>query len=332
MKRFLITILIFVSIPLLILLCVYLWTDPFRCIHAFDINDVDDTNREYLSTELFLRNNPVYHYNSFIFASSRGGGMNTYHWKQHLPEGSQPFLFQAWTESVTGIYMKISYLSKQHVPLDNVLILLDIPSSFEDQFQSPKAVLSMKHYLFTGHTKLYYNTVQYSNFIQKPSLWLSSIKKKVKSIHTVCEADTITNDWVASNKYNYTTLPPQDSLKQCSEMTKQTFLAQVEHSNGIVKVSEPLITSLYEERLKHIKILLEENQSDYHVILTPGFCYTELSANPKDVALLQEIFGIDRVHDYTGENEWTTDYNNYSDPKHFGLRVGYMIIDDIYRK
>ena len=78
MKRFLITISIGIAIPLVTLIAIYLWTDPFRCLHAFDINDVDITNREYLSTELFLRNEPIYHYNSFIFSSSRGGGMNTY--------------------------------------------------------------------------------------------------------------------------------------------------------------------------------------------------------------------------------------------------------------
>ena len=95
MKRFIITITIGIAIPLVILLAIYLWTDPFRCLHAFDINDVDATNREYLSTELFLRNNPTYHYNSFIFSSSRGGGMNTYQWKTYLSEDAQPFLFQS---------------------------------------------------------------------------------------------------------------------------------------------------------------------------------------------------------------------------------------------
>ena len=70
MKRFIIAILLFVAIPFVLLVGIYVWTDPFRCIHAFDINDVDATNREYLSTELFRRNEPTYHYDSFIFSSS----------------------------------------------------------------------------------------------------------------------------------------------------------------------------------------------------------------------------------------------------------------------
>lgn len=331
MKRFLLTILTFIVVPLILLAGIYLWTDPFRCIHSFDINDVDATNREYLSTELFLRNNLTYHYNSFIFSSSRGGGINTYQWKQYLPEGSQPFLFQAWGESLTGIELKLNYLNEQHVPIDNALILFDITSSFDAENQLPHKALAMKHYLFTGHSKFEYIVMQYANFIQKPSLWIGSIRNKIEGMHDACVSDTITNDWNALNRFNYSELPPQDSLKFCTNMTRRTFFAALEHSNYVVKVSEPLITPQYEKQLKHIRSILDANHTDYHIILTPAPCYTNLSVNPIDLNILQQIFDTERVHDYTGKNEITEDYNNFSDPGHFGLRVGYLIIEDIYK-
>ena len=330
MKRFITTILLFVSVPLILLVGIYLWTDPFRCVHVFDIHDVDMTNREYLSTELFLRNNPVYHYNSFVFSSSRGGGINTYQWKQYLPEDAQPFLFQAWGESLTGIELKINYLNEQHVPINNALILLDIPSSFAAYNQLPREALSMKHYMFTGHTKFGYNVMQYLNFIQSPSLWIKSIKNRVAGVRMSCESDTVTNDWDGSNRYHYTELPVQDSLKLCSEMTRKTFFAKWEHSNKRVEVSMPVITPKQEEQLRHIKSILDANHTDYHVIVTPAPCYTNPAINPRDLAFLQEVYGADRVHNYSGKNEMTEDYNNFSDPGHFGLRVGYMIIEDIY--
>ena len=331
MKKFIITILLFIVIPLILLVGIYVWTDPFRCIYAFDINDVDATNREYLSTELFLRNEPIYHYNSFIFGSSRAGGMNTYQWKQYLPEGAQPFLFQSWGESLTGIELKLNYLNEQHVPIDNALIMLDITSSFATENQLPNKALAMKHYLFTGHTKFGYNVMQFANYIQKPSVWIGSIKNKICGIHEACETDTITNDWDATNKYNYKELPPKDSLKHCTEMTRRTFFAQWEHSNFEIKVAAPLITPRYESQLRHIKSILDENHTDYHIILSPGYCYTDPAVHPDDLVILQEIFGADRVHNYTGKNDMTEDYNNFSDPGHFGARVGYMIVEDIYK-
>lgn len=329
MKRFLITISLVIVIPLIILAGIYLWTDPFRCIHSFDINDIDITNREYLSTELFLRNNPTYHYNSFIFSSSRGGGINTYQWKQYLPDGAQPFLFQAWGESLTGMEMKLEYLSKHNVPIDNALLLIDIPGTFRKDQISHDA-LSIKHYMFTGDSKFIYNVWQFSNFIQKPTLWGQSIKDKLHQKQVACESDTITNDWEGNNRLNYTELPPQDSLRNCSNLAKQTFLAKIEHSDKSIGVSEPLITEHFECQLQHIKSILDANHADYHIIITPAPCYTNPAINPADLVLLQDIYGLEHVHNYSGKNEMTEDYNNFSDPSHFGLRVGYMIIENIY--
>lgn len=331
MKRFILTILLFIAIPLMLLVGIYVWADPFRCIHAFDINDIDITNREYLSTELFLRNEPTCHYNSFIFASSRGGGMNTYQWKKYLPEGAQPFLFQAWSETVTGIELKLEYLSEHHIPIDNALILIDIPGAFKKE-QLPYEALSLKHYLFTGKSKFEYNVVQFWNFIQKPSLWSQCIQKKMRGTKIVCESDTITNDWESKNQFNYTELPLQDSLRNCSEMTRHTFLEKIKHANGVVEESEPLITNCFEKQLRHIRAMLDANHTDYHIIITPAPCYTNPTINPNDLAILQSIFGIERVHDYSGKNEFTEDYNNFSDPGHFGLRVGYLIVEEIYNK
>lgn len=329
MRRFVIAILLFISIPLILLGGIYLWTDPFRTLHAFDINDIDGTNREYLSTELFLRNEPKYHYNSFIFASSRGGGMNTYQWKQYLPEGAQPFMFQAWGETLTGVELKMSYLNEQHIPIDNALILLDIPNTFKDKQISTDA-LDMKHYIFTSQSKFEYNVVQFWNFIQKPSFWNKSMQKRARGIRVACETDTITNDWETKNRYNYTELPPQDSLKHCSEMTRRTFFEQVAHSKEIIPVSNPLINERFDKQLHQIRAILDAQHTDYHIIITPAPCYTNPAINQQDLERLRDIFGENRVHDYTGINEMTEDYNNYSDPIHFGLRVGYMIVEEIY--
>lgn len=329
MKRFLITISLVIVIPLLLLVGIYVWTDPFRCVHTFDINDVDDTNREYLSTELFLRNNPKYHYNSFIFSSSRGGGMNTYQWKQYLPEGSQPFLFQAWSETLTGIELKLEYLSEHDVLIDNALLLFDIPGTFAKD-QLPHEALSVKHQIFTGQSKFTYNAMQYFNFIQKPSLWVKSIQTRMSNTHVTCESDTITNDWYRSNQYNYTSLPPQDSLKYCSNNARLSLMIHVEHFNAENMVSSPLIDKCFESQLHHIKSILDTNHTDYHIIITPAPCYTHPTINPNDFALLQKIFGAERVHDYSGKSEITEDVNNFADPSHFGLRVGYLIIEDIY--
>lgn len=330
MKKFLIYISLIIAIPLIILVGIYLWTDPFRCIHPFDINDIDGVNREYLSTELFLRNNPNYHYNSFIFSSSRGMSLNTYQWKEYLPEGAQPFLFQAWSETITGVEQKIEYLKQQDIPMYNALILLDIPGSF-DKNQLPMDAMTIKHYVFTGDSKFTYNVKQYANFIQSPSLWLRYINKAIRNEKIAFISDTITNDFYETNCMDYVEPPLQDSLNFCSELTKRTFIEKVEHlTNPTVIESDQLITPAFEKQLQHIRRMLDKNGASYHIIITPVYCYTNPAINSEDLKMLQAIFGVERVHNYMGENEWTKDYNNFADPNHFGKRVGYMIIEDIY--
>lgn len=330
MKRFLKCIVLFFGAPLVVLLGLYLWTDPFKCLHQFDINNVDNTNREYLSTELFLRNEKSQHYNSFIFSSSRGCGMNTYRWKNYLSPDAHPFIFQAWSETLTGIEMKMSYLDEHQVPLDHVLIMLDIPGAFKKEQLSCEA-MTMKHFLFTGKSRISYNAAQYFNFIQKPSLWWSSIKKRVVGSKEFCHSDTITNDWNKDNKYSCTGIPEQDSLRDCSEMSRQTFFAKIAHrKNEGIAVSEPLISKSFEDQLRHIKTILDGNKSDYYVILSPAYCYMNPAVNPEDLEKLKVVFGEDRVYDFTGKNEMTDDYNNFTDPNHFGQRVGWMILETLY--
>lgn len=331
MKRFLTRLLLFLGIPLVILLGLYLWTDPFKCLHRFDINDVDNTNREYLSTELFLRNEASQHYNSFIFSSSRGCGMNTYRWKTYLSPDARPFVFQAWSETLKGVEMKMEYLDEHHVAMDNVLIMLDIPGSFKKEQMSNEA-LTMKHFVFTGKSRASYNAVQFFNYIQKPSLWLTSVRKKLNGTREVCHSDTITNDWNKNNKYRFQEIPDQDSLRDCSEISRKTFFAKLAHGrNEGVAVSEPLITESFEDQLRHIKSILDRNKSDYYVLLSPAYCYTNSAVNPVDLEKLKEVFGADRVYDFTGKNEMTDDYNNFTDPGHFGQRVGWMILEKIYK-
>ena len=114
-------------------------------------------------------------------------------------------------------------------------------------------------------------------------------------------------------------------------MSRQTFFAKNAHrKNEGVAVSEPLVSKSFEDQLRHIKTILDGNKSDYYVILSPAYCYTNPAVNPEDLEKLKVVFGEGRVYDFTGKNEMTDDYNNFTDPNHFGQRVGWMILETLY--
>lgn len=329
MKKFLLWLSLVLICPIILLLGLFLYTDPFRTLHSFNPSDIDATNREYLSTELFLYNKDKYPYNSFVFCNSEGCGINTYTWKMFMNDTTaQPFLFQSWSESLTGIELKIQYLTQNNIPIDNALVLLDIPGSFAKE-QLPTNVMSIKHPVISGQSKWIYNTILFYNYCQKPSQWINSIKS-IGDKYPL-QTDSITNDWHNDNSITYATLIPMDSLRECSEMTRRTFFEQIENkSEDDIVMSPILLNETFTKQLERIKALLDNNSTDYHIIITPAYCYTSTYINEEDLRVLETIFGKDRVHDFT-RHYITRDYNYFTDPNHFGLRAGDIMLEEIYR-
>lgn len=333
MKKFLTRILLVFGISIIMLVTVYVVTDPFKMIKPFSFQYFDATNRDYISSELFLRNNPTYHYNSFIFGSSRCCGLNSYHWKHYLPDDARQFVFQGWGESLTGIEQKIDYLDKNGNEITNAIVLLDIPGTFSME-QLPRKALSIKHYRFSGQSRLAFQTIMFYNFLQKPSKWVSSIKQFVKQSQSVFSADTISNDWESGNKnLDISIVPRKDSLQNCSSISRNVFLKEIENkTDDDLQESKQLITDGFLCQLIHIKEVFDKHRTDYRIVISPAYCYTHPKINSKDLDILQGLFGKDRVFDYSGKNDITTDCYNFSDPNHFGLSVGWQIIEDIYNK
>ena len=315
------------------MLVVYLITDPFKTLRPFSFQYFDETNRDYISSELFLKNNPKYHYNSFIFGSSACCGFNTYHWKHYLPDGASQFLFQAWGETLTGIEQKIDYLDKNGNSIDNAIVMFNIPGTF-DKNQLPKAVLSIKHYKFSGQSRMAFQACLFVGFAQKPSKWFSSIKHCFSPSIKPFPADTISNDWNVDNRnVDVAIQPPKDSLNLCSAITKAAFFKEIENKTDLdLKESEPLVTKAFLGQLNHIKAIFDKHHTDYRIIIAPAYCYNHPKINAEDMRILQDVFGEDNVFDYSGKNDITVDYNNFTDPNHFGLCAGWDIIEDIYNK
>jgi len=317
MKSFIIKLSCFFVIPLVLLLGLYVISDPFKTIQKFSLKSFSTVNRDYLSTELYLKNEPTQNYNSFIFGSSRGCGLNTYQWKSYLPNGSNQFLFQAWGESITGIFQKISYLDKSKNAIKNVIILLDIPGSFAD-IQEPNTAMGIKHYLLSGKPQFYFQCVLFYSFL-KPTEIYKSAKGLFKNSAYNVGFDSISNDWLKTNKDTWKYRPKQNKF-----LNKTKF----HYRSDQVVFSNKVINSDFENVLNKIKTIFVNHNSTYKIIITPD--YNQLHINLQDMQLLQRIFGENNVYNYSGKNNITEDKYNFMDINHFDEIVGWQIIKDIY--
>lgn len=331
MGRFLKNIAILLFVPLLLLAAVYFVTDPYKTLRPFSLTYFDSTNRDYLSSELFVMNYPVQAYDSYVFGSSRGGGINTYHWKKYLPEGSRQFLFQAWSETIAGVEQKVSYIDKHQGEIRNALILIDIPGSFAKP-QLPTQALSIKDPRFSGQPFGVYQAILFFDFLQKPSEWVRAVKSR---LHPRCPAivfDVVSNDWDKGNRdVDVDFLPSQDSLRNLSRTARAAFFKNyVENPNVVVPVSKSMIDDSMMKSMKHIREVFRRHETDYRIIVTPGYCYQFPAISSRDLDILKLIFGEDTVFDFSGRLDLTSDYNNFSDPNHFCPRIGWQMIEEIY--
>ena len=318
-------------VPLLLLAVVYFVTDPYKTLRPFSLTYFDGTNRDYLSSELFIFNSEQQRYDSFIFGSSRGCGINTYHWLKYLPEGSKQFLFQAWSETITGIDQKISYIDEHHFDLNYAIVLIDIPGSFSHPQLSTKA-LSIKDPRFSHQPWWVYHSVQFFNFLQKPSQWVRATKEWIHPISPYVGFDVVSNDWKKENRNRDVNHPPErDSLGNLSVTAKAAFFKDyVNNPNVSTPVSKPLIDDSLLQILNHIHKVFLQHGTDYRIIVTPGYCYKYPSISTEDLNTLQSVFGEENVFDFSRRQEMTSDFYSFSDPNHFGPRLGWIMIEEIY--
>ena len=318
-------------IPLLLLAVLYLVTDPYKTLRPFSLTYFDTTNRDYLSSELYVHNSEEREYDSFIFGSSRGCGINSYHWLKYLPEGSKQFLFQAWSETITGIDQKISYIDEHQGNLRNAIILIDIPGSFSRNQLSTRA-LSIKDPRFSRQPRWIHQAILFFDFLQKPSQWIRAVKERMRPTGQSIGFDTVSNDWKKSNRDADLDCPPEkDSLGNLNPIAKAVFLKDyVNNPHASVPVSRSLIDDSLLQVLKHIHEVFLRQGTDYRIIITPGYCYQYPPVSSEDLGVLQSVFGEENVFDFSGRADITSDYNGFSDANHFGLNIGWRMIEEIY--
>ena len=214
--------------------------------------------------------------------------------------------------------------------MKNAIVLIDIPGTFSKD-QLPTRALAIKDPNISGQPRWIYQLILMYDFMQKPSQWLKAVRQMIHPAKPTINFDPVSNDWNKRNSSIDLSVPPQkDSLSNLSKRAKADFLNELKVKEGRINVSDPLIDENMKTRLKHIREVFDKRGTDYRIIISPGYCYSYPAISRQDLELLESVFGQERVFDYSGKNQLTADFNNYSDPNHFGLYVGWHIIEDIY--
>jgi hypothetical protein len=313
--RFILLVLL-AAMPVFIVVGVYAYLDPFRVIHNHgqyylpDLSVRFATNRSYISTDNFNRNYSRYHYDSFIFGSSKSLYYRAADWQRHLPEGASIYHFDASNETLEGILLKMRYINSKGLRIKNALLVID-----EDLLNShpiysityaPDPHLTSECDAFRFH-QLFFDAFRNSEF------FTSYIGAFTGNYQKLIEKGFVTTDVPHLNiKTNEEFYPHQDSLIAYAPSQYYTASRIASFSqNRLIYVHPVTITDTALQTLKDIKSILDANRTNFIIIIPP--IYHSEPLNFFDMQSLSSIFGSDKVFDFSGCTRISNDMHSFYD-------------------
>lgn len=333
-KRFVLLSLL-ALLPALLLVGMYVIMDPFGVLTPYDGKSpaTGDTvqltvNTGYLSTEAFKYFEPTRHYDSFIFGSSLSGYYRIQDWMRYLPDGASAFHFNASRETLQGILNKLNYLSDNGVTIRHALIVI------EDEMLKRQPLDG--DILYVQHPSTAPN-VSWWKFHQ---LYFNAFRHPELVAYTLFPS-AMTTRLVLDKGYATTDIP--DRIEELNE----SYYAWADSIIGVdpdafftpqhlARYSQPMrlmpcpdkITPQVEALLKDIAATLSSQNTDYQIIIPPHYAWEAMSSH--DLFKLEQLFGIERVHDYSHDADMGTDLHYYYDDGHLTSRQCARLMDSAY--
>lgn len=317
-------------IPFFVIVAVYIVIDPFMVI--FRYNDFNKRsyipkNRDYVSSEVYLMNREEEKYDSFIFGSSTALFVRPSIWMSYLPDTATVFSFDASRENIIGIWSKIKYIDHMDDPIENTVFVIDFNYAFDK--------LDRENVLFVKHPRIWHSSwfnFQYKNLLKifDLSLIRSLVVYGLTNEFKPYMSDCLLNEksYINPVTNEYTNFSIQEELNADSLRYYEIRRDRFPERSGQECEYRQQITSDHIEMLNEIKDIFKKHGTDYRIIIAPN--YQQISFNKKDLEILHDVFGKDKIFDFTGINNISKDKSNFYDGLHFKPYVGKQLLDITY--
>lgn len=314
-SKFIVRSLIVIAIGIAIPVVWYLVDDPFKVLHHYDdyIASYEEQpvriglNKGMVTLTNFNdRRKEGHEYNSFIFGSSISIYYNAQKWADIVSEDSsgtaearrevRPYHMDSSSETLSSMARKIRYLDKEGIPIDHALIVLDPfvmaygerngPAYLDPPVLATSIVETLKfHYQYLRAGT---NADFYKSYI--PSMISKEVVENGRNI--LFEVQPIVYDKTTNQEL----LPAWDSLIR---VDSRQFYAEypLRESPETLTTSRQVFTAEVIKDLKDIRNIFDRKGTDYEIIIGPN--RPKITLNPKDLRILNGIFGERHVHDFS---------------------------------
>jgi hypothetical protein len=324
--------LIIFSFPFILFFGLYFVWDPFKVIYNYDnyYQEKDNfifKNRDFVSSEIYMRNYQKNKYDSFIFGSSTSLFFLPSSWKKYLDSSSHVFSFDASGENIVGIWSKIRFIHQKNNQIKNALLIFDTGGTFGS--------FTNTGHIFRKHYRIYpssFYSFHYESFMSYLNFKfiLAVIHHKISHRYYPYMKDLLEDrDFTFDLNTNEIIFKgPERELKEDSIGYYQRRSDLFYKRNNTPSESKQMINDKHLQMLREIKSIFISDETDYRIIISP--LYEQVSFNKEDLKKIQNIFGRDKVFDYSGINFYTKNMSNYFDPVHFKTYMGDDILYRIY--
>lgn len=336
MKKLFLKLLLIAS-PVLAILGVYAWKDPFKVLYRYDSyfaardsSLIISYNEDRMSTRTLINNYPKYHYNSFILGGSRSGFYRAEEWLKHIGPGCQPYHFDGNEEDLYGLYHKLLFLDKMGADLKHVLIITDA-YSLKDTINS-ESYLTIKDPAVSGQNKLKYQLVFVKAFFDWKFLLSYLDYQRTGFVKPyMSKLGTIRRSYIAyDNRYNESRhISLDDSIRLARDRYYEKLRYRFYRRPLTQHYADAVLSPGHIRLLKEMQAILQKHQTDCKIVISP--LYDQVKMAPADLAALKNIFGTGNVFDFSGINDITGDKYNYYENSHYLPRVAAGIMDSVYR-
>lgn len=336
MKRFLATLYHFASAGIfffLLLMIIYLITDPFKVLYNYDRFIEDNAkayvvlNRDYVSTTTFDNNYKTYHYNAFILGNSRSIFYEVSDWYEHIGANNSAYHFDAASETLYGLHKKAQYLDSKNVNIENVLLILDEDLlKMEKSRKGPISIISPQ---LVDNKNIINFHFTYIKAFYSPKFFIPILYYK------------LTNDVLPIYKHTldyrertYNPITNEVQFGSFEKLIAEGKFYTNEKRQGFYSrekkqyYSEKVINVKQKKMLQDIFFIFKKHNTNYKVIISP--LYDQIKLNKSDLDFLKAIFGKQNVFDFSGINNFTADYKNYYEWSHYRPHIAKRIMELVY--
>lgn len=323
------------AMPFLFLLGSFFIVDPFMIVK--DYKDYDHPranfglqNLGYISWLKFKKNNPSKHYNSFILGASCTLTYQSEYWKKYIK--GRVFRLPSNDENLYEIVKLLEALEKQpHQRIDNILIVSEPRLLAIDE--ETKGIMHTFPREVSGRSIFSLGTDYVKGFFSMPFNY-SYMKYVVSRIIGRKTSDSAENNQgIADTKTNDDLSISQREADINSKGLLAYYNKKKEVFAGVDTMRRKTMPALFGESqialFKRVKAVAQRHNTNLKIAIGPNLETDYM--NPKDDAILREIFGDKNVVNYNvPAYKELLKKENFYDKVHYRPHIAKQILRDLY--